>query len=155
VARLIENNISQIVYVKNAHGEHYPDIGHAERFIGAGVGFEEIQLRNLMYFAYLNTVEEATPDTDVGIKIFKGLNVARGLPVPVVVRFDYHSKVPGARERAVERCARVAGALKTRYADLAEKGLLHILQLVRDCTTDAGVEVLACSVNAGVKAGAH
>jgi carboxysome shell carbonic anhydrase len=155
VARLIENNISQIVYVKNAHGEHYPDIGHAERFIGAGVGFEEIQLRNLMYFAYLNTVEEAMPDTDVGIKIFKGLNVARGLPVPVVVRFDYHSKVPGARERAVERCARVAGALKTRYADLAEKGLLHILQLVRDCTTDAGVEVLACSVNAGVKAGAH
>ena len=155
VARLIENNISQIAYVKNAYGEHYPDIGHAERFIGAGVGFEEIQLRNLMYFAYLNTVEEATPDTDVGIKIFKGLNVARGLPVPIVVRFDYHSKVPGARERAVERCARVAGALKTRYADLAEKGLLHILQLVRDCTTDAGVEVLACSVNAGTTVGAH
>ena len=154
-ARLIENNISQIVYVKNAHGEHYPDIGHAERFIGAGVGFEEIQLRNLMYFAYLNTVEEAAPDTDVGIKIFKGLNVARGLPVPVVVRFDYHSKVPGARERAVERCARVSEALNTRYADLAEKGLLHTLQLVRDCTTDAGVEVLACSVNAGVNAGAH
>ena len=155
VARLIENNISQIVYVKNAHGEHYPDIGHAERFIGAGVGFEEIQLRNLMYFAYLNTVEEATPDTDVGIKIFKGLNVARGLPVPIVVRFDYHSKVPGARERAVERCARVAGALTARYSDLAEKGLLHTMQLVRDCTTDAGVEVLACSVNASQTVGAH
>jgi carboxysome shell carbonic anhydrase len=155
VARLIENNISQIVYVKDAHGEHYPDIGHAERFIGAGIGFEEIQLRNLMYFAYLNTVEEATPDTDVGIKIFSGLNVARGLPVPIVVRFDYHSTVPGARERAVERCARVAEALRARYAELAEKGLLHILQLVRDCTADAGVEVLACSVNAGVKAGAH
>ena len=155
VARLIENNISQIVYVKNAHGEHYPDIGHAERFIGAGVGFEEIQLRNLMYFAYLNTIEEATPDTDVGIKIFKGLNVTRGLPVPIVVRFDYHSKVPGARDRAVERCARVAEALKTRYAELAEKGLLHILQLVRDCTADATVEVLACTVNAGGESGAH
>lgn len=155
VAKLIESNISQIVYVMNAHGEHYPDIGHAERFIGAGVGFEEIQLRNLMYFAYLNTVEEATPDTDVGIKIFKGLNVARGLPVPVVVRFDYHSRVPGARERAVERCGRVAEALKNRYADLAEKGMLHVMQLVRDCTADAAVEVLACSVEAGVKAGAH
>ena len=154
-ARLIENNISQIDYVKNAHGDHYPDIGHAERFIGAGVGFEEIQLRNLMYFAYLSTVEEATADTDVGIKIFKGLNVSRGLPVPIVVRFDYHSKVPGARDRAVERCARVAGALTARYADLAEKGLLHILQLVRDCTTDAGVEVLACTARAGVTAGAH
>ena len=155
VARLIENNISQIVYVKNAHGEHYPDIGHAERFIGAGVGFEEIQLRNLMYFAYLNTVEEATPDTDVGIKIFTGLNVSRGLPVPIVVRFDYHSRVPGARDRAVERCARVAEALKSRYADLAEKGLLHILQLVRDCTADAAVEVLSCTVNAGSQTGTH
>ena len=108
-----------------------------------------------MYFAYLNTVEEATADTDVGIKIFRGLNVSRGLPVPIVVRFDYHSKVPGARERAVERCARVAGALTARYADLAEKGLLHILQLVRDCTTDAGVEVLACTARTGVTAGAH
>jgi len=49
----------------------------------------------------------------------------------------------------------VAGALNTRYAELAEKGLLHILQLVRDCTTDAGVEVLACSVTAGATAGAH
>ena len=155
VARLIENNISQIVYVKDAHGEHYPDIGHAERFIGAGVGFEEIQLRNLMYFAYLNTVEEATPDTDVGIKIFTGLNVSRGLPVPIVVRFDYHSRVPGARDRAVERCARVAEALKSRYADLAEKGLLHILQLVRDCTADAAVEVLSCTVNAGSQTGTH
>ena len=155
VARLVENNISQIVYVKNAHGEHYPDIGHAERFIGAGVGFEEIQLRNLMYFAYLNTVEEATPDTDVGIKIFTGLNVSRGLPVPIVVRFDYHSRVPGARDRAVERCARVAEALKSRYADLAEKGLLHILQLVRDCTADAAVEVLSCTVNAGSQTGTH
>jgi hypothetical protein len=55
----------------------------------------------------------------------------------------------------VERCGRVAEALQTRYADLAEKGMLHVLQLVRDCTSDAGVEVLACSVNAGVKAGAH
>ena len=119
------------------------------------MGFEEIQLRNLMYFAYLNTVEEATPDTDVGIKIFKGLNVARGLPVPIVVRFDYHGKVPGARDRAVQRCARVAGALNARYADLADKGLLHILQLVRDCSTDSAVEVLACSVNAAVEAGAH
>jgi carboxysome shell carbonic anhydrase len=155
IVRLLVNNVSQIEYVRAYHGAHYPDIGHAERFIGAGVGFEEIQLRNLMYFAYLKTVEEALPDVDVGLKIFKGLNVARGLPVPVVVRFDYHSKVPGARERAVERCARVSEALLSRFSDLAEKGLLHILQLVRDCSTNASVEVLGCSVNAGVRAGAH
>ena len=155
IEHLIENNFSQIAYVRRYHGEHYNDIGHAERFIGAGVGFEEIQLRNLMYFAYLDTVEEATQDLDVGIRIFSGLNVRHGLPVPVVVRFDYHGQVPGARERAAEHCRRVSDALQTRYADLAARGLLHVLQVVRDCKADAPIEVLACSVNADAKAGGH
>ncbi len=148
IERLIENNFSQIAYVRDCHGERYADIGHAERFIGAGVGFEEIQLRNLMYFAYLHTVEEGAADLDVGIKIFTGLNVERGLPVPVVVRFDYHGQVPGARERAVARCGRVTGALRERYADLHQRGLLHVMQAVRDCNADATIEVLACTVNA-------
>lgn len=152
---LIENNFSQIAYVRNAHGYHYPDTGHTERFIGAGIGFEEKQLRNLMYFAYLNTVEEAVADLDVGISIFTRLNVSHGLPVPVVVRFDYHSQVPGARERAVQRCARVTNALMTRYAELAEKGLLHVMQLVRDCTTNGAVEVLDCSADVPLASGAH
>ena len=147
-SQLIENNLSQIEYVRRFFGNAYPDTGHAERFIGAGVGFEEIQLRNLMYFAYLNTVEEATADLDVGIKIFTGLNVSHGLPVPVVVRFDYHGQVPGARERAVERCQRISDALTQRYAALNEKGLLHIMQVIRDCRADAGLEVLHCTVNA-------
>jgi carboxysome shell carbonic anhydrase len=147
VTRLIENNLSQIDYVRSYFGNAYPDTGHAERFIGAGVGFEEIQLRNLMYFAYLDTVEEAAPDLDVGIKIFSGLNVAHGLPVPVVVRFDYHGQVPGARQRAVAHCQRIADAMNTRYGHLADKGLLHIMQVIRDCRGDAGIEVLSCSVN--------
>jgi len=147
LTRLIENNLSQIAYVQERHGAHYPDIGHAERFIGAGVGFEDIQLRNLMYFAYLNTVEEGAADLDVGIKIFKGLNVAHGLPVPVVVRFDYHGHVPGARERAIERCGRVADALSERYDDLYQSGLLHVLQVARDCDGDRPLEIFACSVN--------
>jgi hypothetical protein len=155
VERLIENNLSQVAYVRSCYGRHYQDIGHAERFIGAGVGFEEIQLRNLMYFAYLDTVEEATQDLDVGIRIFTGLNVNRGLPVPVVVRFDYHGQVPGARERAVEHCRRVTGALQARYADLAGRGLLHVLQVVRDCGADAPIEVLACSVDADAGAEVH
>ena len=155
IERLIENNFSQIAYVRGYHGDHYADVGHAERFIGAGVGFEEIQLRNLMYFAYLDTVEEATADLDVGIKIFTGLNVAHGLPVPVVVRFDYHGQVPGARERAVQHCERIADALQTRYADLAQRGLMHVMQAVRDCNDNGPIEVLACSVNAGNEAGAH
>jgi hypothetical protein len=155
IERLIENNFSQIAYVHGYHGEHYADVGHAERFIGAGVGFEEIQLRNLMYFAYLDTVEEATADLDVGIRIFTALNVRRGLPAPVVVRFDYHGQVPGARARAVEHCRRVSEAIKARYADLFGLGLLHLLQVVRDCKADATIEVLACTVNAQRMAGGH
>lgn len=147
--RLIENNLSQIDYVRQYFGDAYPDIGHAERFIGAGVGFEEIQLRNLMYFAYLDTVEEAAPDLDVGIKIFSGLNVSRGLPVPVVIRFDYHGHVPGARERAIAHCERIDRAMRARYPQLDAQGLLHTMQAIRDCgSDDSAIEVLACSVNA-------
>ena len=155
IARLIENNLSQIAYVRRYHGRHYEDIGHAERFIGAGVGFEEIQLRNLMYFAYLDTVEEATQDLDVGIRIFTGLNVEHGLPVPIVVRFDYHGQVPGARERAIEHCQRVTDALQGRYTELAQRGMLHVMQAVRDCNANAPIEVLACTAHAASKAGGH
>lgn len=155
VAHLLQNNLSQIEYVRSYHGTHYSDIGHAERFIGAGIGFEEVQLRNLTYFAYLNTVEEATADLDVGVKIFSKLNVAHGLPIPVVVRYDYHGQVPGARERAETHCHRVANAMRARYADLAERGLLHTLLVVRDCNAGGRIEVLDCSVKAQPKQEAH
>lgn len=145
---LIMNNISQIEYVNSYHGANYSDIGHAERFIGAGIGFEEVQLRNLTYFAYLNTVEEAAQDLDVGIKIFKNLNVSHGLPVPIVVRFDYHGNVPGSRERAIEHCDRVAGAINSRYEILCSQGLLHTMSAIRDVNLSGQIEVLACSVNA-------
>ncbi len=154
IAQLVENNFSQIAYVRQYHGSHYADIGHAEYFIGAGVGFQEIQLRNLMYFAYLNTVEEATADLDVGIKIFSGLNVAHGLPVPVVVRFDHHSHVPGSRQRAEQHCQRVAGALQTRFAELVARDMLHILQVTRDCDGQGSLELLDCTATPAT-AGAH
>jgi hypothetical protein len=155
ITRLLEQNLSQIDYVRGYFGTHYPDIGHAERFIGAGIGFEEVQLRNLTYFAYLDTVEEAAPDLDVGVKIFSRLNVAQGLPIPVVVRYDYHGQVPGARERAVEHCRRVAAALRSRYAELAERGLLHTLLVIRDCNAGERIEVLGCSVRPDAVPGAH
>lgn len=147
VGQLLENNLSQVEYVRRFHNGHYSDIGHAERFIGAGIGFEEVQLRNLTYFAYLDTVEEATQHLDVGVKIFSGLNVAHGLPIPVVVRYDYHGQVPGARERAIEHCERVTNALSSRYAELAERGLLHTLQVVRDCNAGGRIETLGCSAS--------
>jgi len=150
ISKLITNNLSQIEYVRNYYGSHYEDIGHAERFIGAGIGFEEVQLRNLTYIAYLNTVEESTADFDVGIKIFSKLNVAHGLPVPVVIRFDYHGQVPGARERAIEHCQRVSTAAAARYSELAEKGLLHTLLVVRDCNANGQIEILDSSLKTAI-----
>lgn len=149
-AYLIENNLSQIDYVRQNFDGAYPDTGHAERFIGAGIGFEDNQLRNLKYFVHLQTVEEASADIDLGIKIFKGLNVSNGLPVPVVVRFDYQGQVPGARERAYHHCQRVARAFTERYSKLVERGMLHILQVARDCNSNAPIEVIGCSVDAAL-----
>ena len=154
IANLLKNNLSQVEYVRAYHGGHYRDIGHAERFIGAGIGFEEVQLRNLTFFSYLDTVEEAAGDLDVGISIFTGLNVSHGLPVPVVVRFDYHGKVPGARERAEEHCKRVSDAFHSRYSDLSGRGLLHTLQVVRDINAAGKIEILECSVKTEA-AGGH
>lgn len=147
IARLIENNLSQIDYVRDHHGGHYADAGHAERFIGVGIGFKEIHLRNLTYFAYMDTVEEGAPDMDVGVKIFKGLNVSRGLPVPVVVRFDYNGTVPGARERAVRHARRVQEAIENRYPDLFAQGLLHALLTVRDQERHAPAEAVGSTLS--------
>lgn len=141
-ARLLAGNLSQIDLVAAHHGGRYADIGHAERFMGLGIGFEEIQLRNLTYFAYLHTVEEGADCVDVGVKVLGGLNGPRGLPVPAVIRFDYHGTVPGARDRAIARARRVEAAVHARFADLIADGRLHTARMVRDCAAPgAGVEV--------------
>ena len=132
ISRLLVNNFSQQDYVRAQHHGPYPDAGHAERFIGVGIGFKEVHLRNLTYFAHLDTVEQGAPDLDVGVKIFKGLNVSRDLPIPVVVRFDYSGKVPGARDRAVADCHRIQSAINDRYEELVGQGLLHTLLTIRD-----------------------
>ncbi|MEA5442880.1 carboxysome shell carbonic anhydrase [Cyanobium gracile] len=154
ISRLLEHNISQIDYVRQYHHGHYADAGHAERFIGVGIGFKEIHLRNLTYFAYMDTVEEGAPDMDVGVKIFKGLNVSRGLPVPVVVRFDYNGKVPGARERAVRHAQRVQEAIENRYPDLFAQGLLHALLTVRDQERHTPAEAVGSTISL-TTAGGH
>ena len=109
----------------------------------------------MTYFAYMHTVEESTADLDVGVKIFTGLNVSHGLPIPVVIRFDYHGHVPGARERAVANCKRVADALCARYAQLAQRGLLHTMLAIRDCAAGEQIEVLESSVHSQNRAGVH
>lgn len=145
-ARLLCSNISQIDYVRQYHDGKYRDIGHQESFIGTGIGFEEVQLRNLTYFAYLKTVEEGAKDMDVGVKIFTGLNVKRGLPIPVVIRYDYHGRVPGARQRAESRCQQLNEALHNRFSDYVDKGMLYTLMMVRDCQEDGTAEVIGSSL---------
>jgi len=147
ISRLISNNISQIDYVKNFHDGGYKDAGHAERFIGVGIGFKEIHLRNLTYFAHLDTVEQGAPDLDVGVKIFKGLNNSRNLPIPIVIRFDYSGSVPNARERALSDCKRVNQAIKSRYRDLIDEGSLHTFLTIRDRDKKAPAEVVGSSLD--------
>lgn len=132
IARLLEANLSQIQYVIQHHQGRYAVIGHNERFICAGEAMSELQLRNKFYFAHLDTVEEGAPDMDVGIRIFTGLNISRGLAVPVLVHFHYSSRVPGARERAVARCRRVKAAIEDRYSQLHAQNMLHCQMAVSD-----------------------
>jgi carboxysome shell carbonic anhydrase len=124
IATLLIKNLSQIQYVIDQHGGFYPDYGHQERYIAVGERIEALQMRNIAYYAHLDTVEEGAADLDVGIKIFKKLNVSRGLPVPIVIHYRYDAHVPGSRERAVEKARRVKFAITQRFQELANKGLL-------------------------------
>ncbi len=151
ISRLIANNISQIDYVQELHNGPYPDAGHAERFIGVGIGFKEVHLRNLTYFSHLDTVEEGAPDLDVGVKIFKGLNISQDLPIPVVIRFDYSGRVPGARERAIDDCKRVDNAITSRYRELVESGLLHTCLTIRDRDKKNPAEVVGSSLHPAIQ----
>lgn len=142
IATLLINNLSQIEYVCANWGGRYPDVGHSERFISVGDGFEEFQLRNLAYFAHFYTVEEGAPDMDVGIKIFTMLNVAHGLPIPIAIHYRYDSRVPGSRERTAERCHRVKAAIESRYAGLAAKGLLACAMTIQDKRQGSPIELI-------------
>ena len=132
VARLIEANFSQIEYVIRHHEGRYAVIGHDEVFICAGEAVCELQLRNKYYFAHLDTIEEGAPDMDVGIKIFTGLNLRRGLAIPVLVHFRYDSRVPGSRARAEARGHRVVAAIQARYPELAASGKIRCVRAVSE-----------------------
>lgn len=140
IATLLINNLSQIDYVCERWGACYPDIGHNELFISVGDGFEEFQLRNLAYFVYLHTVEEAVADLDVGIHIFEGLNLRHGLPIPVAIHYRYDRRVPGSRERAIERCLRVRDAIRTRYEELCRRSLLVCDLTIQDAPFASPIE---------------
>lgn len=142
IANLLINNLSQIEYVVDLYGGRYPDIGHAERYISVGDGFEEVQMRNVAYYARMDTLEEGVADMDVGIKIFKGLNVRHGLPIPVAIHYRYDARVPGSRERTVAKAQRVRDAIKGRYAGLDKDGFLFCHLSVQDKPTGSPIEMV-------------
>ncbi|MDI6745870.1 MAG: carboxysome shell carbonic anhydrase [Rhodocyclaceae bacterium] len=142
IVNLLINNLSQIEYVRDLHGGRYADIGHAERYINVGDDLKEMQMRNVAYYAHLHTLEEGVADMDVGIKIFSGLNVKHGLPVPVAIHYRYDARVPGARERATAKAGRVCDALHARYADLHAQGLLVCHLSIQDLPTGSPIEAI-------------
>ncbi|MCX7742245.1 MAG: carboxysome shell carbonic anhydrase [Tepidimonas sp.] len=148
----LQANLSQIEYVIEHHGGRYAVIGHDEFFVCVGDALPPLQLRNQYYHAHLDTVEEGTADLDVGVKIFTGLNLRRGLALPVLVHFTYSSRVPGARQRAVARGQRVLAAIRARYRHWDERGLLHGRVAVSD---RHGREVVALVDEPAPAAGGH
>lgn len=139
-AYLLKNNMAQIEYVRAHHGGCYTDLGHTERFITVGDSFDDVQMRNLAYQAQMETVEEGAADMDVGIKIFKKVNIARGLPIPVFVHFRYDGQVPGSRDRAVARAQRLEHAIAARYQDLVREGWLYSYTTIKDHKIDSPLE---------------
>ncbi len=142
IVNLLINNLSQIEYVSDLYEGRYPDIGHAERYISVGDGFQEVQLRNLAYYAHLHTVEEGAADLDIGIKIFTGLNLANGLPVPIAIHYRYDSKVPGSRQRMSDKCRRVKAAVENRYTDLAAQNKLICQMSLQDRPLGSPLEII-------------
>lgn len=142
IVNLLINNLSQIEYVGDLYEGQYPDIGHAERYISVGDGFQEVQLRNLAYYAHLHTVEEGTADLDIGIKIFTGLNLANGLPVPIAIHYRYDSKVPGSRQRMAEQCQRVKAAILDRYKNLVAQNSIFCQMSLQDRPLGSALEII-------------
>lgn len=140
VGYLLKNNLAQIEYVRGYHRGRYADLGHTERFITVGDSFDDVQMRNLAYQAQMETVEEGAVDMDVGIKIFKKVNVKHGLPVPVFVYFRYNGLVPGSRERAIGRCRRLGSAIQARYPDLVRENWLYTFTSIRDSAPGSRLE---------------
>ncbi|CAA6823119.1 MAG: carboxysome shell protein CsoS3 [uncultured Thiotrichaceae bacterium] len=142
IANLLINNLSQIDYVSDLYGGVYSDIGHGEKYISVGDGIEEVQMRNLAYYAHLHTLEEGVADMDVGIKILTGLNVKHGLPIPIAIHYRYDAKVPSARERVIEKAQRVKAAIQKRYADLDKEDFLAFQLTIQDRPTGSEFELV-------------
>jgi carboxysome shell carbonic anhydrase len=131
---LLKNNIAQVDAVKAWHGGAYSDRGHTERLIVIGDALDDVQLRNLVFQAQMETVEEGAADLDIGIRILGELYEPRELAIPVLVHVGYDPRVPGSRERAEHRASRLQRSVVARYAQLEARGMLHVHAVVRGGT---------------------
>ncbi len=146
---LLKNNIAQIDAVRDRYGASYADRGHTERLIIVGDAVDDVQLRNLAFQAQMETVEEGSPDLDIGIHILRGLNEPRALAVPVLVHLRYDPRIPGAREHALRRARRLQCAIEARHGALAAAGGIFVQSVVRagDAARLEPVEPLATARN--------
>lgn len=128
---LLKNNIGQIDAVRSWYGGGYADRGHTERIIVVGDALDDVQLRNLVFQAQMETVEEGGDDLDIGVRILRSTHEPRGLAVPVLAHAAYDQRIPGALERAGVRARRLADAILARYAHLAGTGSLCVRAIAR------------------------
>ena len=151
---LLKNNMAQIEYVRAYHNGVYEHLGHTERFIVVGDSFDDLQMRNLAFQAQMDTLEEGAADMDIGVKVFKHVNVERGLPIPVLVHFRYAKQVPGSRERALVRSHRLLDAINARYADLVREGWMYTCLAITERTPGSRLETNDIDITAARRQGA-
>lgn len=128
---LLKNNIGQVDAVVGWSGGRYADPGHAEKLVVAGDAIDDVQLRNLIFQAQMDTLEEGAVDLDIGIKVLARTNAPDGVAVPVLVHVAYDERIPGARARSQERARRLTSAIETRYAGAAGTDGLVVQGVVR------------------------
>lgn len=128
---LLKNNIGQIDAVRDWHGGAYPEAGHTERLIVVGDPIDDVQLRNLAFQVQSDTVEAASFDLDVGVRILHHLRQPQGLAVPVLVHRQHDPRIPGSREQAVAQARRLAAAISARHAAHVAAGELFVQPCVR------------------------
>jgi hypothetical protein len=113
------------------YGASYPNLGHTERLIVAGDPVDDVQRRNLAFQAQMSSVEEGAPDLEIAVDILLRLNEAQGLAVPVLAHAAYDERIPGAREQAQRRAARLRNAIRAHFPQLSAAGKLHVHAAVR------------------------
>ena len=114
--------------------------GRLKELLDAGIKLEQVR----KVFAYLR--EHVATDIAAAHIVIDGGSVmlcdGDQLVDVLLAAERYEEALPGLRARAD----------RSREDELR---LLHVLQVTSDCDTNESIEILACSVNAQAKAGAH